>query len=275
MTTSVGIRLEAAMQAWPLQRRGARRDSHTRPTKSGVIGLVANALGLDFSDSIDDLAVLRFGVRVDRPGLMERDFHTAGGGRFQALPGEVVDPAGKAGLYLGDRCGDPTDPEWLQYETMKDAKPAAGWNLSSNAGGTYLTSDMYLADASFLAALEGPDELIEQIAEALARPARAVFLGRKAYGPSAPLLEATIAGHLEVLFADTLPDTHTDGENRFDVFVEPAGGEPGTVVHDQPISFDGPIRRGARLERHYTLSAAAPAPEPELFDTIFAEGVAS
>lgn len=45
----------------------------------------------------------------------------------------------------------------------------------------------YLADAVFLAGLEGPAALLEQIQEALRRPRWALCLGRKAFVPSQPI----------------------------------------------------------------------------------------
>jgi CRISPR system Cascade subunit CasD len=47
------------------------------PTKSAVIGMLAAALGRRRTDSLSDLQNLRFGVRLDQPGELLRDFHTA------------------------------------------------------------------------------------------------------------------------------------------------------------------------------------------------------
>jgi CRISPR system Cascade subunit CasD len=47
------------------------------PTKSGVIGLVAAAMGRRRTDKIDDLLQLKFGVRIDQRGRLVRDFHAA------------------------------------------------------------------------------------------------------------------------------------------------------------------------------------------------------
>ena len=283
MTSAVGIRLEAPMQAWPLRQRGQRRDTHTRPTKSGVVGLVANALGRDFADSVADLATLRFGVRVDRAGSLQYDYHTTGGGHFYMLPGEE---AGVTAEFHARNKLDPTHPHALQYGILKDVSVSSDGTTSAEVSGTGVTEDLYLADASFLAALEGPDELIEGIAAALARPARAVFLGRKAYGPAAPLLadqRDTLEEVLEQTLADAADDWDSSGRtlrgNRtFHLYVEPRSGVVGSVVHDQPISFNGPIRRGARFEVSYTLDSGPDTGETvdtdnqvDVFDSAFAE----
>ena len=61
---------------------GLRHDSpaappRPAPTKSGVIGLLAAALGRGRTADLTDLAALRFGVRIDQPGISVRDFQTA------------------------------------------------------------------------------------------------------------------------------------------------------------------------------------------------------
>jgi CRISPR system Cascade subunit CasD len=53
------------------------RDTGLEPSKSGVVGMVCAALGRRRAEPIQDLAALRLGVRVDRQGKMESDYHTA------------------------------------------------------------------------------------------------------------------------------------------------------------------------------------------------------
>lgn len=83
------IRLSGPLQAWGTTSRFDERDSQLEPSKSGVLGLVCAALGRDRTDPVDDLAQLRMGVRVDREGLLMRDYQTATG---------VMNAAGKADL---------------------------------------------------------------------------------------------------------------------------------------------------------------------------------
>lgn len=73
------LRLAGPMQAWGTTSRFDERDSGLEPSKSGVIGLICAALGRDRSQPVDDLAALRMGVRVDREGLLMRDYQTATG----------------------------------------------------------------------------------------------------------------------------------------------------------------------------------------------------
>jgi len=73
------LRLAGPMQAWGTTSRFDERDSQLEPSKSGVLGLICAALGRDRAEPVHDLAALRMGVRVDREGLLMRDFQTATG----------------------------------------------------------------------------------------------------------------------------------------------------------------------------------------------------
>jgi len=68
------------MQSWGTRSRFSERDTELEPSKSGAIGLVCAALGWPRDRDVSPLAALRFGVRVDSEGTLERDYHTAGGG---------------------------------------------------------------------------------------------------------------------------------------------------------------------------------------------------
>jgi CRISPR system Cascade subunit CasD len=71
------LRLAGPMQSWGTDSRFSHRDTRTEPSKSGVVGLVCAALGRPRTAPVEDLAGLTMGVRVDRPGRLARDFHTA------------------------------------------------------------------------------------------------------------------------------------------------------------------------------------------------------
>lgn len=83
------LRLAGPMQSWGTTSRFDERDSQLEPSKSGVLGLVCAALGRDRAEPVDDLAKLKMGVRVDREGLLMRDYQTATG---------VVTAAGKVDM---------------------------------------------------------------------------------------------------------------------------------------------------------------------------------
>ncbi|MUH60527.1 type I-E CRISPR-associated protein Cas5/CasD [Bifidobacterium canis] len=69
--------LKGPLQAWGSTSRFARRDTNPVPTKSGVIGMVAAALGIGREDSLSRFENLRFGVRADQPGTLLDDYQTA------------------------------------------------------------------------------------------------------------------------------------------------------------------------------------------------------
>lgn len=69
--------LAGPLQAWGSSARFARRTTENSPTKSGVVGLLASALGWPRTKDPSELAALRFGVRVDQPGDRLRDYQTA------------------------------------------------------------------------------------------------------------------------------------------------------------------------------------------------------
>ncbi|THA69291.1 type I-E CRISPR-associated protein Cas5/CasD [Streptomyces sp. A0958] len=73
------LRLAGPLQSWGSSARFARRTTESAPTKSGVIGLLAAAAGVERGDdeALAALSGLRFGVRIDQPGSRVRDFQTA------------------------------------------------------------------------------------------------------------------------------------------------------------------------------------------------------
>jgi CRISPR system Cascade subunit CasD len=134
------------------------RDTAPEPTKSGVIGLIACALGYRADEQIRPLSEkTRMGVRCDAPGRLITDYHTVGGG--------------------------------YDYPTLLTA---AGKPKKTPGGKphTELTWRDYLCDASFLVALQAEDEgLIAQMAHALQHPVWPVYLGRKSCPPGRPVYD--------------------------------------------------------------------------------------
>ncbi|GAA0447657.1 type I-E CRISPR-associated protein Cas5/CasD [Paractinoplanes deccanensis] len=71
------LRLAGPLQSWGSSSRFARRGTDTAPTKSGVIGMLAAAKGIRRTEPLTELLGLEFGVRLDQPGQILRDFQTA------------------------------------------------------------------------------------------------------------------------------------------------------------------------------------------------------
>lgn len=158
MANTLFLRLEGPMQSWGERARWSVRDSAPEPTKSGVIGLVACALGFREDGQLKTLSEqTRMGVRCDAPGVRLTDYHTIGGGY---------------------------DFPTLLESSGKPKKTPAG------APHTELSWRDYLCGASFLVALQSNDErLIDRMAHALQNPIWPIFLGRKSCPPSRPVFD--------------------------------------------------------------------------------------
>lgn len=221
MPDTLLIRLEGPLQAWGAEGAALTRPTRTEPTFSGVVGLLANALGRRRDEDVSDLAGLRFGVRCDRPGNVIRDYHTAGAGPYPRtsprFPAGVVQADGKI----------PTDPDRRLVPTER-----------------YL-----LSDAAFICGLEGDPQLLATLDAALTAPARPLFLGRKANPPSAPIrvtdgLRAGV-GVIDALAGQALITApHAPPPPRVRVLVTAARGEHWDhVVRDTPIGTAFATRR--------------------------------
>ncbi|UNX54048.1 type I-E CRISPR-associated protein Cas5/CasD [Georgenia sp. TF02-10] len=195
------LRLAGPLQSWGSESRFVRRTTEPQPTKSGVLGLLAAALGRRRTDPIEDLVGLRFGVRADQPGTLVRDFQTA-----RSLDGKATFP--------------------LSYR-------------------------YYLADGAFVAAVEGPDGLLEGLDEAVRSPAFPLYLGRRSCPPAGPvslglrpgLLRTALAA--EPWHASRLHQSRHAGPTvRLDLILDAEDDSVGAESsRDVPISFDPALRQ--------------------------------
>lgn len=149
------LRLSGLMQSWGTSSRFQLRRTDAYPSKSGVLGLLLCAKGVRRGDSeveLKALTPLHMGVRVDRIGTLDWDYHTAGA---------------KIGIRKA---------EGGVKETASTHKPE-----------TMLSRRQYLYDASFLVALQGDSDTVERYARHLQNPVWPMFLGRKCCVPSEPV----------------------------------------------------------------------------------------
>lgn len=153
------LRLEGALQSWGESAKWDTRDSASMPSKSGIVGLIACAMGLTRDDpTIAELGeVIRIAVRADRPGIKTADFQTVTGAPLRTANGK---PRG---------------------------------------GNTIISQRTYLQDASFLVVIQVEPEWRERIAQALQHPKWALYLGRKSCVPSRPILECVDAAGDDLL----------------------------------------------------------------------------
>jgi CRISPR system Cascade subunit CasD len=148
---SLLLRLSGPMQSWGTTSRFDQRDTGKEPSKSGILGLLAAALGIDRENwtDLEPLTRLSMIVRHDRAGSPKRDYQTAGCAAGDA----IVKADGKL----------------------------------STAGGV-VSYRYYLADAAFLVVLGGEDRaLLERANSALRNPKWPLALGRKSYVASEPI----------------------------------------------------------------------------------------
>ncbi|MFD7413163.1 type I-E CRISPR-associated protein Cas5/CasD [Kitasatospora purpeofusca] len=257
MTDSVLLaRLAAPLQSWGSGSHFDRRDTQLRPTKSGCIGLIAAALGLDYSDDIGSLAALRFGVRADRPGTPVHDYQIVGGGPMPLRPRDLITDhrrAAAAAEHLDEngptfgRSAGLALTSW--YGAPKGIAPdgqsgvlVAG-NLQRDPMQTYR---WYLADAAFVVGFQSSDRaLLGEVADALERPKRLLWLGRKSCPPSGTIAGGVHPGTLEeILRATCLLPNATTAEPW--LWCEAPPGTPGAArTTDQPVSFDAERRAHA------------------------------
>lgn len=143
---TVLLRLSAPLQAYGTASRWEERATTVRPTKSAVVGLVANALGYELDDDLTDLGRLVFAVRADRPGHLMTDQQTAGGGNFPATPLTPAEPgAAVSGKWYGAARSPVPDAEG----TLR-----ASWRPADRT--PVLINKQYVADGAFLAGLSTP-----------------------------------------------------------------------------------------------------------------------
>lgn len=253
MTHVLLIRLAAPLQSWGLVSRFApRRDSHSRPTKSAVIGLCAAALGLSRDETLGELAETAFGVRADHPGTPVRDYHSVGAGTYPLRPRDLITDHRRAAAVsasidaaTGDPFGHHQLADWYGAPKKIAADPVSGALVSGEVTRSALiTERWYLADATFLVGLQHEDlDFLMTVARALEYPARLLWLGRKSCPPSGTLAAGTVAGDLEKAFQtkQLLPgaDGAADPTRRpwawFQVSASTRGAAP---VQDQPVNFD-------------------------------------
>ena len=204
------LRLDGPMQAWGTHTYEDFRPSSLFPTRSGLLGLLGACLGIDRNDhgGLERLAAsVEFTVRVDRV----------------ALRPEYDKPTNKESVKLPD------------FHTVLAARKVDG-SVNKNP---IVSRREYLFDAAFTVALSekpGAQVKLEEIADALRRPAFTPVLGRRSCPIARPLLDGSIneADDAKACLAIALPHGGM-------IYAE------GDLVSDQPMQMrDVPIRGRTR-----------------------------
>jgi CRISPR system Cascade subunit CasD len=210
-TAALAIYLDAPLQSWGVSSRFQRRGTESAPSKSGVLGLIAAAMGIDKhgpdeSERLAPLSACRFSVfplatgENTAPVLRLEDFHTVGGGYDRDEP----------------------------VDKLRIARKASG-----GVSTTIVTRRFYLEQARFAALIEGDSGILQKAAAALEDPVWGVWFGRKCCLPAAPLLPtlaSSISKALDALLHKT--GSRIVGEGRIEQDGDGAWHHP-----DQPVSF--------------------------------------
>jgi CRISPR system Cascade subunit CasD len=208
------MRLEGPLQSWGIRSRWVERDTTAAPTKSGVLGLLGCALGLR-RESVELRALsdaLWIGVRVDLPGTLLRDYHTTGGGVF----GEYVHSGGS--LFHDDPyVGGVLSPEVVKGRIKVKV------NATTKEPETDVSERRYLADASFLVALQGDVATVARCADALQAPVWPYYLGRKACVPAVPVF-AGVGQYDDLVAALAAQPLHPRGDLAPRLLIETTPG---------------------------------------------------
>ncbi|MBD0670754.1 type I-E CRISPR-associated protein Cas5/CasD [Streptomyces sp. CBMA156] len=238
-TRGLLLRFAAPMQSWGETSQFNERDTARFPTRSGVIGLLAAALGRKRDDDIRDLTALSLTVRTDRAGVVLRDLHTVGGG----LPA-------------------------ARTVTTAEGKKRSGTTA------TLLSHRYYLADAAFTAVVTADQEHLDAWAEALRNPHWPPYLGRRSCPPEGPLLLGLVDDPLHHLVHLPLARRVRPGTRSVDVVFHgdrpldrlgdhpqsgnDDGSTPAGEVTDDPLTFH-PRRRAYRARPRYQRTLTLPA----------------
>jgi CRISPR system Cascade subunit CasD len=163
------LRLAGPLQSWGRGSRFDFRDTDTVPTQSGVIGLIASAMGIKRHEQTElaKIAQLRMGVLIEREGKLLVDYHTVMG--------------------ASNADGEPNE------KYTRDGK--------NNPRYTIVSQRQYLCGAEFLVGLESNDEQqLRTIEHHLCFPHWQPFLGRKSCPPSKPIFVDLVPTNLQDTF---------------------------------------------------------------------------
>jgi CRISPR system Cascade subunit CasD len=178
MNSVLALFLDAPLQSWGSSSRHPRRTTGWFPTKSGIIGLVAAAMGIDHeapnqADLLLPLATLEM-TAVLLPRVKPPSRRCAAPGASQLSERDLLETT-----LLED------------YHTVQRTRLADGSvdeNARTKEAGTKLSWRFYLEDVRFGVLLRGDAKTVALAAEHLKDPRWGVWLGRKACIPAAPLL---------------------------------------------------------------------------------------
>lgn len=221
------LRLYGPLQSWGSNSIFWRRTTESHPTKSGVIGLIFCALGLEGAQSKalhewSNTSQVVYEIGENETDTIE-DFHMVGNG------------------YSED---DPWELECI---------PKKSNGQKAQNGGVRLTRRKYLQDAKFAVLQEIPEGWETEIIEGFRNPRWDIYLGRKSCVPSIPV------------FAGVYP-TFDEAENKLRSEIESYFDEKkikgvwkevdstalgATLINDVPLEFGLRKKYGTRYIKYF------------------------
>ncbi len=211
-TAHLPLWFDAPLQSWGFASRFQRRATSLFPTKSGVLGIVCAAMGLDKGSTAERELL----PRLAGLGLTAWQF-----------PRYVIRKPG--GPLLVQRLED--------FHTVLNTRRANG----AMNNDPVITRRQYLLEARFGLRLTGDSELLGQVAAALRNPCWGVWFGRKSCLPAAPVhLGGPFATDVEswqaLLRAAGMPaEAAEDGFLKVEEVADFTNGTD--TFNDQPLSF--------------------------------------
>jgi len=165
-TCNLALFLDAPLQSWGYQSKFDQRTTLSYPTRSGLLGMVCAAMGIERDDQkrLDELTELRLSIYAFRQEGRLIDYHTVGGG-------------------------------WDKKHNRQHIVPKA----DGSVGNTVVTHREYLQNARFGVVVEGGGKLLERIAAALRDPKWGIWLGRKSCIPATPVEQGIFNNHNDAL----------------------------------------------------------------------------
>lgn len=223
--------LDSPLQSWGDSSRFNRRGTGAHPTKSGVVALLACALGIDKHapderERLAPLASLKL-TTVLLPRLVygwRGEPRTAKDGSLQThRPLRLTDYH-----TIGGGFDDKRDP-------LRKPRKAGGGVFD-----TVQSWRDYLLDSRFAVFLQGDETELKQIATEFQDPAWGLWLGRKSCIPSVPILPEAhpnfdIAWKSMAIKAGYTEETTLKGFDRCEETNDPSQAH--FVLLDQPVSF--------------------------------------
>ena len=164
--STLTLYLDAPLQSWGYQSRFDRRTTFSMPTRSGILGMICAAMGIDRTETkaLEQFVALKLTCLAFKQHVRLIDFHTIGGGWDKKInPNNLIPTA--------------------------EDKPKQ----------TKITRREYLQGSKFGVLIQGSETILHEIAEALKNPRWGIWLGRKSCIPASPVFQGIFSSTDEAI----------------------------------------------------------------------------